>query len=124
MPALIEFTVPGPPVSHQCSNRTSVSNWKAKVLAAATAVWCGKTPLAGKLSCTIINFYEGSQPPCDDDNMVKPIRDALNKYVYADDKQITHSHTIQISINVDSNAMRRCSALLRHCVATLVGVST
>ena len=44
-------------------------------------------------------FFEGSDAPLDDDNMVKPIRDALNGLVYNDDEQIRHSHTVQVSIN-------------------------
>jgi crossover junction endodeoxyribonuclease RusA len=35
----------------------------------------------------------------DDDNMVKPIRDAINKLVYVDDSQICYSETIHFSID-------------------------
>ena len=53
----------------------------------------------GLLKCTIMYFFEGSDAPLDDDNMVKPIRDALNRLVYNDDEQSRHSHTVQVSIN-------------------------
>ena len=58
-----------------------------------------------------MNVYEGHRPPCDDDNMVKPIRDAMNKVVYCDDKQITHSYTVQISIN-DPVQIRKAAFLI------------
>lgn len=97
--ALLEFTVLGPVVSHQTQNKANLRDWQARVLSAAQATWAGKPLLTGKLRCTIINLHEGEKPPCDDDNMVKGIRDALNKHVYADDKQIRYSETIQYSIN-------------------------
>jgi len=43
--------------------------------------------LTCKLKCTIINFHEGNVASLDDDNMVKPIRDAMNKLVYDDDSR-------------------------------------
>jgi hypothetical protein len=95
---VIEFTVPGPPISHQSGNKALLQSWKAQVQAAAARVW-KKPPLATLVQCTIMNFYAGSAPPLDDDNMVKPIRDALNGLVYADDKQIRHAHHVQTSID-------------------------
>jgi hypothetical protein len=43
--------------------------------------------------------------------MVKPIRDALNKFVYDDDRQIRYSETFQIPID-DPIKIRRASAIL------------
>ena len=111
--ALIEMTVLGPPISHQCKDPAVLKKWKATVLAAALPLWAGKPLLTGRLKCTIMNFHEGSKPTCDDDNMVKPIRDALNGQIYQDDKQITYSETIQISINAPVQ-IRRGSPVLLH----------
>ena len=108
---LLEFTVDGPPVSHQTRDRANLQGWKATVRAAAAAMWGTKPALTGKLKCTIINFHEGSTASLDDDNMVKPIRDALNTLVYSDDQQITYSETIQIGID-DPIKIRRGSAVL------------
>src|SRR4051812_41524987 len=94
---VIEFTVEGPPVSHQSKNKVALGAWKARVRAAASAAWT-QAPLQGRLKCTIMNFYEGPDPVMDDDNMVKPIRDALNGVIYADDMQIRHAVYIQASI--------------------------
>ena len=110
--SLLEFTVLGPPISHQCKNPVTLQAWRAKVLAEATKNWGGKAPLTGRLQCTIMNFYEGHHPPCDDDNMVKPIRDAMNKVVFDDDKQITHSYTVQISINDPVQIRRTAMSIL------------
>jgi len=47
----------------------------------------------------------------DDDNIVKPIRDALNHFVYEDDRQIRYSETIQVCID-DPMKIRGASAML------------
>lgn len=95
----LEFIVLGPPVSHQTKDRANLAMWKATVKAAAASTWRGTSPLAVKLKFLLINFHEGDDPPMDDDNMVKPIRDALNGFVYDDDSQIRHSETIHFPID-------------------------
>jgi crossover junction endodeoxyribonuclease RusA len=87
---LIEFIVEGPPVSHQTKKKNALQTWKNQIRAEAAKVWT-QAPPSGLLQCTIMNFYAGTDPPLDDDNMVKPIRDALNGLVYDDDSQIGHS---------------------------------
>lgn len=71
----------------------------------------GKPPLSGRLKCIIYNFHEGESATLDDDNMVKPMRDAMNKLVYGDDAQIVFSETIHISIDAPIK-IRRASAVL------------
>ncbi|HZV06656.1 MAG TPA: RusA family crossover junction endodeoxyribonuclease [Gemmataceae bacterium] len=95
---IVEFTVEGPPVSHQSKNKAALAAWKAQVRGEAAKAWT-RVPLKGLLKCTIMNFFEGSDAPLDDDNMVKPIRDALNGVVYEDDSQIRHSEHTQTSID-------------------------
>jgi crossover junction endodeoxyribonuclease RusA len=108
----LEFTVARRPVSHQSKNKTSLNSWRTAVRAGAAAA-LGAKPLAiGRLKCTIINFHEGIQAPLDDDNMVKPIRDAMNGLAYDDDRQITHSETIQIGIDEPIKIRRATAALL------------
>jgi hypothetical protein len=92
----IEFVVDGPPVSHQTKNKKALQAWMAQVRAVAAPLWAG-APSTGLLQCTIVNFYAGPAPPLDDDNMVKPIRDAMNGLVYEDDKQIRVSYHAQWS---------------------------
>ena len=84
----LEFVVPGPPVSHQTSDKSNLKKWQAEIRAEAAKTWT-TARLTGKLKFLLINFHEGDKPPLDDDNMVKPIRDSLNKFVYDDDRQIT-----------------------------------
>ncbi len=66
----------------------------------------------GKLKCTILNFHEGDDASLDDDNMVKPIRDALNGLIYEDDSQISYSETIHISIDAPIKIRKASSILL------------
>jgi crossover junction endodeoxyribonuclease RusA len=76
---LLEFVVLGPPVSHQTNDRSNLRAWQNSVRIEAAKVWT-QPPLTGKLKLVVINFHEGDKPPLDDDNMVKPIRDALNNW--------------------------------------------
>ncbi len=91
----LEFVLPGPPVSYQTSDKTNLKAWQATIKAEASRGWMGPL-LTGKLKFLLINFHEGDKPPLDDDNMVKPIRDALNKLVYEDDRQIRYSETFHV----------------------------
>jgi crossover junction endodeoxyribonuclease RusA len=107
----LEFTVEGPPVSHQTRDKASLANWKRIIRAEAARCWGTKPPLTCKLKCTIINFHEGNVASLDDDNMVKPIRDAMNKLVYDDDSRICYSETIHVSIDA-AIKLRRASGIL------------
>jgi len=107
----LEFTVLGPPVSHQTKDKAGLGAWKGVIRAEAAKKWGAKPPLTGKLKCTIVNFHEGEQASLDDDNMVKPIRDALNGLVYIDDSQICYSETMHIGIDAPIK-IRRASAVL------------
>ena len=107
----LEFTVEGPPVSHQTRDKASLQNWKRIIRAEAARCWGAKSPLTCKLKCTIINFHEGNVASLDDDNLVKPIRDAMNKLVYDDDSQICYSETIHVSIDA-AIKLRRASGIL------------
>ncbi len=106
----LEFVIPGPPVSHQTSDKKNLKAWQAAVKAEATKFWTAD-PLKGKLKFLLIYFHEGDKPPLDDDNMVKPIRDALNNYVYDDDRQIRYSETLHVPIE-DPIKIRGASAIL------------
>ncbi len=107
----LEFTVAGPPVSHQTKDKSSLLAWKGVIRTEAARLWAGRTLLTCRLKCTIINFHEGSAASLDDDNMVKPIRDAMNKVVYDDDSRICYSETIHVSIDAPIK-LRRASAVL------------
>jgi hypothetical protein len=110
---LVEFVFPGPPVSHQTSDKKNLKAWQMTVRAEAAKVWTGP-PVTGKLKFLLINFHEGEKPSLDDDNMVKPIRDALNKLVYDDDRQIRYSETVHLSIDAPVR-IRRASKILLDC---------
>lgn len=96
--ALLEFTIEGPPVSHQTHDRANLRLWKEMVRSKAAEQWAGP-PFAGAVKFVLMNFHEGPQAPLDDDNLVKPIRDALNGLVYVDDRQITQAEHAQTSID-------------------------
>lgn len=110
----LEFVVAGPPVSYQTSDRANLKVWQAAIRTEAAKWWTGP-PLTGRLKLTVINFHEGDTPPLDDDNMVKPIRDALNKLVYEDDRQVRYSETIQVGIDDPIRVRRGPAVLLAAC---------
>lgn len=88
-----EFVVIGKPVSHQTKERKRIQAWKEKVRQIAEANWSSETPIGNFIQVVITHYYdapygdESSVP--DSDNIVKPIRDALNGLIYVDDYQIT-----------------------------------
>jgi Holliday junction resolvase RusA-like endonuclease len=88
-----EFVVIGKPISHQTKDRKRVQAWKELVRSVAENYWQGNAPLGDFLQVIITHYYEAvagdeSGVP-DSDNIVKPIRDALNGIIYVDDYQIT-----------------------------------
>jgi crossover junction endodeoxyribonuclease RusA len=106
----LEFVVPGVPISHQTKDRTQLKAWQTTIQTEAAKRWAAP-PLTGKLKFLLINFHEGDLPPLDDDNMVKPVRDALNKLVFEDDRQIRYSETLQVPIDAPIR-VRGASAIL------------
>src|SRR5690242_16989519 len=96
--ALLEFTVEGPPVSHQTNDRANLQAWKRAVRDEAAKRW-SRPPLTIPVKFVLMNFHEGAEPPLDDDNTAKPVRDALNGLVNQDDNQTTHAEHAQTSID-------------------------
>jgi crossover junction endodeoxyribonuclease RusA len=95
-----EFTVPGPPVSGQARNAQRLRNWKVRVRKAAEAAWpTGAEPMGGQLRLVLTYFYDAVLPKLDNDNMCKPIQDALNGLVYVDDNQITATNISRVDLN-------------------------
>jgi crossover junction endodeoxyribonuclease RusA len=85
-----EFIVIGLPTSHQAANRARLRAWQATVRAAALLHWpVQQPPLTSRLRITVVYFHEGAETALDNDNLLKPIQDALNGLVYGDDRQIT-----------------------------------
>lgn len=88
-----EFVVIGKPVSHQTKDRKRVTAWKKIVRETAESYWEQDSPLGDFVQVIITHYYDAdpadeSAVP-DSDNIVKPIRDALNGLIYVDDYQIT-----------------------------------
>ena len=89
----IEFIVIGKPISHQTKDKKRLQAWKDKVRQAATHFWLNQQPL-GEFLKVVITHYSDALPGDetwvpDSDNIVKPVRDALNGIAYVDDYQIT-----------------------------------
>jgi len=83
----IEFIVRGTAISLQASAQ-SKSAWKETVKAAgAEVIPGGSWALTDQVAVTIYYFPEGEMLG-DVDNIVKPILDAMCKFVYVDDGQV------------------------------------
>jgi Holliday junction resolvase RusA-like endonuclease len=104
-----EFTVKGPPVSHQTRNRARLQQWKAVVSSAAAAAWLHHNAIDDEVSVTITYYYEDSSP--DVDNIIKPIQDALIGIVLIDDAQVVDTKSRKRLIN-GSYRIRGVSAVL------------
>jgi crossover junction endodeoxyribonuclease RusA len=84
-----EFTVEGPPVSNQTRAKPKLRAWREMVRQAAANRWAATAPLVGALRIVVTYYHEGPAIRMDNDNMLKPIQDALIGLVYRDDKQLT-----------------------------------
>lgn len=114
-----EFTIQGPPVSHQTRNRTRLQQWKADVRTAAQArVAAGHTPVPDPVTITITYYYEGDSP--DVDNIIKPIQDALNELVFIDDAQVAETKSRKRPLN-GSYQIKGASGVLLQGFAAAVG---
>jgi crossover junction endodeoxyribonuclease RusA len=104
-----EFTIKGPPVSHQTRNKQRLRQWKNDVAAAATAAWPHPNAVTDDVSVTITYYYEGASP--DVDNIIKPIQDALIGIVFNDDDQVVDTKSRKRLID-GSFRIRGASAVL------------
>jgi crossover junction endodeoxyribonuclease RusA len=107
-----EFTVLGPPLSHQSRNKQRLAAWRASVLAAARARWpSSHEPLDQPLKVIVVYYHDHSAVSIDNDNLVKPIQDALNGYVYVDDALIVDTVIRKTALD-GSFKVRRMSRML------------
>lgn len=67
---------------------------------AASALWPEQQPPFGsRLRVTVVYFHEGFEVRIDNDNLLKPIQNALIGLVYIDDRQITDTVVRKTSID-------------------------
>ncbi len=83
MAVIFELVLPRRPVSYQAKNRQNKQAWKDYIYGRDFAIWKQKPIATGELKFTIVYLCESD--PCDINNVIKPIQDALNSLVYADD---------------------------------------
>lgn len=84
-----EFTVTGPPLSHQTRDRSKLKAWRDSVREIAAERWSTTPPVEHSLRIVVTYYHEGPAIRMDNDNLVKPIQNALNGLIYTDDRQIT-----------------------------------
>jgi len=95
-----EFTVDGPPISHQTRNAVRLRTWQQAVRTAAAQRWpSGTPPLTEQLHFKVTYYHDGVAVRIDNDNLVKPIQDALNGLIYVDDRQITDTSVRKTDLN-------------------------
>lgn len=98
-----EFIVTDKPVSHQAKDKKRLQAWKATVRQAAASHWKAAAPVGDNVRVTITHYYDAlpgaEETVPDSDNIVKPIRDALNGLIYVDDYQITDFVSRRRSLN-------------------------
>jgi hypothetical protein len=95
-----EFVVFGTPLSAQARDRDKLKGWKDTVTTAAAACWPqGTAPFQGQVTLTVSHYYKPPKARLDNDNLSKPIQDALNKLVYTDDSLVVVTHTSRLPID-------------------------
>ena len=83
------------------------------VRAAAAEKWGKRSPRAEPLMITVTYYHEGEAVRIDNDNMVKPIQDALIGLVYADDRLVTDTLVRKTSIDGAFRVRRESLLLLK-----------
>ena len=74
----VEFTIGGPPLSHQTADRRRLAAWREAVrVAARLHLPLGAIPSASQLRLLVVYYHEENYYNIDNDNLVKPIQDAL-----------------------------------------------
>lgn len=95
-----EFTVDGPPVSHQAKKRARLVAWRAQVRDAAERRWpADDAPITESVELIVTYYHEKPAIRMDNDNMVKPIQDALIGLVYQNDHQVTDTRLRKTSLD-------------------------
>lgn len=95
-----EFIVEGPPVSHQTRNSLRLREWQQTVRRAAVQRWPANTaPLSERLQIAVTYYHDGIAVRIDNDNLLKPVQDALNGLIYTDDRQITDAYVRKTDLN-------------------------
>jgi crossover junction endodeoxyribonuclease RusA len=95
-----EFTVAGPPVSHQTHNRLRLQEWRESVRAGAARRWpLEDIPNNTNVRIIVTYYHDGPAVRMDNDNLLKPIQDALNALVYQDDRLITDTSVRKTDLN-------------------------
>jgi len=85
MRIIFEVLLPRRPISHQGKSR-SREEWKEFIYGRAFKAW-NQTPISGgRLKFTVVYLCESD--PADINNIIKPIQDAMNSLVYADDSLV------------------------------------
>ena len=77
-------------ISHQSHNKALLAKWRTAVATAAQAVIPeGQEPVAIAVELFVVYYYEDGPAIPDEDNLLKPIQDALSGIMYDDDAQVT-----------------------------------
>ena len=109
----VEFRVTGIPISHQSHNKALLEAWRGRVVVAAqSAIPAGASPVATLVELHVVYYYEGSSAQIpDEDNLLKPIQDALRGIIYQDDRQVMDGTCRKRDID-RAFKVRRCSPVL------------
>ncbi len=106
-----EFTVLGPPVSHQSDNKVLLAEWRKRVTTAAARDWTA-LPVTYNLRIAVTYYHEGTSVRIDGDNMLKPIQDALIGLIFTDDTLITDAQIRKSPIDEPIRARHASRVLL------------
>ncbi|MEA2638615.1 MAG: hypothetical protein QOF51_9 [Chloroflexota bacterium] len=70
------------------------------MLAAALALWPrGDAPINVPIKITVVYYHEGATIRMDNDNMLKPIQDAMNGRIYVDDRVIVAASASKMPVD-------------------------
>jgi crossover junction endodeoxyribonuclease RusA len=85
----VEFIVIGTPISHQSHNKERLRAWgEAVAQQARNALPAAAQPTEVRIEVQVVYYFQSGPTLPDEDNLLKPIQDAMRGLVYVDDDQV------------------------------------
>jgi Holliday junction resolvase RusA-like endonuclease len=110
----VEFIVVGTPMSHQCHNKQRLREWREAVAEEArNAMPPGIEPTDVRIEVQVVYYFQRGPTLPDEDNLLKPIQDAMRGLVYRDDDQVTDGTASKRDIDAAYKVRRMSPVLAR-----------
>lgn len=113
-------------MSYQAKNSANRQAWKDYVYGRAFSAWTQPPISQGALKLTVVYLCESD--PCDINNIIKPIQDALNSLIYADDGLVWdvagHMRLLSVPVDITGLPVLLAEAIVQGAECVYISVSS